>query len=78
MKIPEISTGDCGESLLLNTRPAIEKKRPTQPVRLNTKVALEAITAERSVNEIASRYGVHPHLVGIWKRRAVERISTIF
>ncbi len=54
------------------------KTRQTYTAELKTKVALEAIKAERSVNEIASRYGVHPNLVGIWKRQAVEGMSSIF
>lgn len=54
------------------------KTRQTYTAELKTKVALEAIKGERSVNEIASRYGVHPNLVGIWKRQAVEGMSSIF
>ncbi len=54
------------------------KTRQTYTAELKTKVALEAIKGERSVNEIASRYGAHPNLVGIWKRQAVEGMSSIF
>jgi len=35
-------------------------------------VALEAIRGERSVSEIASDFGVHPNLVGQWKKKAVQ------
>jgi transposase-like protein len=56
----------------------VGKTRQTYTAELKTKVALEAIKGERSVNEIASRYGVHPNLVGIWKRQAVEGMSSIF
>jgi transposase-like protein len=56
----------------------VGKTRQTYTAELKTKVALEAIKGERSVNEIASRYGVHPNLVGIWKRQAVDGMSSIF
>jgi transposase len=38
------------------------------------KVALEAIRGERTVNEIAADYGVHPVQITQWKRVALARI----
>ena len=38
------------------------------------KVALEAIKGEKTVNEIASLYEVHPHQVSKWKKQALERL----
>jgi transposase len=38
------------------------------------KVAIEAIKGEKTVNEIASIYEVHPNQVSKWKKQALERL----
>ena len=38
------------------------------------KVALEALKSQRTVNEIASAYGVHPMQVTQWKKQAIEEL----
>jgi transposase-like protein len=38
------------------------------------KVAIEAIRGEKTVNEIASIYEVHPSQVRQWKRQALEQL----
>jgi transposase-like protein len=38
------------------------------------KVAIEAIRGEKTVNEIASIYEVHPNQVRQWKRQALEQL----
>jgi transposase-like protein len=42
------------------------------------KVALEAIRGERTVNEIAADYGVHPVQITQWKRGALDALPDIF
>jgi transposase len=42
------------------------------------KVALEAIRGERTASEIGRTYSIHPNLVGIWKRQALEGLPEIF
>ena len=42
------------------------------------KVALEAIRAVTTVNEIAQEYGVHPTLVGLWKTELHELAADLF
>lgn len=42
------------------------------------KVALEAIRGERTVNEIAADYGVHPVQITQWKRVALDTLPDIF
>jgi putative transposase len=42
------------------------------------KVALEAIKGQRTVNEIAGQYGVHPSQVPAWKRQALEQFPRVF
>ena len=38
------------------------------------KVAIEAIKGERTINEIASIYEVHPNQVSLWKKQALEKL----
>lgn len=38
------------------------------------KVAIEAIKGEKTINEIASIYEVHPNQVSKWKKLALERL----
>ena len=38
------------------------------------KVAIEAIKGEKTINEIASIYEVHPNQVSKWKKQALERL----
>ena len=45
---------------------------------LKAKVALEALRGERTLQEIASQYQVHPNQVGAWKRQAVEGLAEVF
>ena len=38
------------------------------------KVAIEAINGEKTVNEIASIYEVHPNQVSLWKKQALKKL----
>ncbi len=42
------------------------------------KVALEAIKNEKTINEIASAFEVHPNLVGKWKKELLEKLPEVF
>ena len=54
------------------------KQRKRYDAGIKAKVALEAIKGQRTVNEIASAYEVHPNQVTQWKRQAVEQLSEVF
>ena len=41
-------------------------------------VALEAVRGERTINEIASEYGIHPNQVSQWKAQLLENLPRIF
>ncbi len=43
-----------------------------------TRVALEALRGDKTVQEIAARYKVHPNQVSGWKRQAVDGLGAIF
>ena len=45
---------------------------------IKAKVALAAIRGERTANEIATMYGVHPMMVAKWKKQAIEELHQVF
>jgi putative transposase len=53
-------------------------KRSRYSAELKAKVALEAIRGQKTVNEIASQYDVHPNQVGTWKKQALESLPEVF
>lgn len=42
------------------------------------RVALEALRGDKTVQEIASKYKVHPNQVSTWKRQAIDGLSEVF
>ena len=42
------------------------------------KIALEAIKGQRTIQEIASHYEIHPSLVTHWKKQLLEGAGEIF
>ena len=42
------------------------------------KVAMEALREQKSTNEIAARYKVHPVQVSTWKRQVSENMAAVF
>lgn len=42
------------------------------------KVALEAIKGQRTANEIASDYGIHPAQIAQWKKQLLDQLPEIF
>jgi putative transposase len=53
-------------------------RRKRHSAQFKAKVALEAIRGERSVNELASLYQVHPSQIATWKKRALEGMADLF
>ena len=53
-------------------------QRKRHSAQFKSKVALEAIRGERSVNELASLYQVHPSQIAAWKKRALEGMPDLF
>lgn len=53
-----------------------QRKRYT--AEFKAKIALEAIKGQRTINEIATRYELHPVQVSQWKRQALEQLPQIF
>jgi putative transposase len=42
------------------------------------KIVMIVLRGEKTVNEIASEYSVHPNLVSRWKQLAVSNMSELF
>jgi len=53
-------------------------KRRQHSAELKAKVAVAAIRGVSTVQEIASKYEVHPTLVAKWKKEAVAGLSMVF
>lgn len=53
-------------------------KRKRYSAEFKAKVALEAIKGEQTVQELGSRYGLHPNLITNWKRQAIENMAEAF
>ena len=45
---------------------------------LKAKIALEAIKAQKTANEIATEYGVHPSQIAQWKKQALDGLPDLF
>jgi transposase len=55
-----------------------EKKRNRFSSQFKANVALEAIRGEKTLNELAKEFGVHPTQVGQWKREHQENVAGLF
>ena len=53
-------------------------KRKKYSNQLKTKVALAALKAQSTNNEIASEFGVHTCQVNRWKKQVVEGVPGVF
>ena len=56
----------------------MKRQRRQYSADWKAKIALEAIKGQRTVQEIASHYGVHPSLVTHWKKQLLEGAAEIF
>ena len=42
------------------------------------KVALEALKGEKTMQELAITYSVHPNMIALWKRQILENAAALF
>ena len=54
------------------------KKRRVHTPEFKAKVGLEAVRGVKTISEIAQTYGVHPVLVGQWKKEILEKAGALF
>ena len=46
--------------------------------KFKARVAIEAIRGERTLNQLATQFRVHPVQIAHWRRAALERLEEIF
>lgn len=54
------------------------KKRRNHTPEFKATVGLEALRGVKTINEIGQEYGVHPVMVGQWKKEIQEQAKTLF
>ncbi|NLV30388.1 MAG: transposase [Acidobacteria bacterium] len=54
------------------------KKRRQFTAEFKDRVAIEAVKGQKTIQEIASHYQVHPNMVTIWKRQALAELPKVF
>ena len=54
------------------------KRRRNFSAEIKARIALEAIKGQRTLQEIAAHYGVHPNQVTKWKRQALDMLPQVF
>ena len=53
-------------------------KRKRYSADFKAKVALEALRGDLTTAQLASKHGIHPTMVGEWKRQAMEGLTAVF
>ncbi len=56
----------------------MKRQRKQYSGALKAKIAIEAIKGQRTVQEIASHYEVHPNQVTHWKKHLLEQAPDVF
>ena len=56
----------------------MEMIRKRHGAKLKTQVALEAMRGERTMNEIASKFKIHPTQVSQWKKQSQTGLPEVF
>src|SRR5215467_672119 len=54
------------------------RQRRSFSAEMKARIALEAIKGQKTIQEIAPHYGVHPTQVATWKRQAVDGVASLF
>ena len=55
-----------------------KRQRKQYSADLKAKIAVEAVKGQRTIQEIASHYGVHPNMVTNWKKQLLDGASESF
>ena len=54
------------------------KKRNQYTKQKKAEIVIELLKEEKTVNQIASEYGIHPTQLNQWKKKALESLPEIF
>ena len=53
-------------------------KRKQHTAAFKAQVALAALKGDRTVNELAGQFGVHPTLIHVWKKQLLQGAEAVF
>jgi len=56
----------------------MQKKRTRYNEDFKAKVAIEALKEQKTINEIAGEYQIHPNQVSAWKKQLLDGVSKVF
>jgi len=56
----------------------MKKNRTRYNEEFKAKVAMEALREQRTINEIAGQYQIHPNQVSKWKSQLIENAKILF
>jgi transposase-like protein len=56
----------------------MKRQRKQYSADLKAKIAVEAVKGQRTIQEIASHYSIHPNQVTQWKKQLLESASEVF
>ena len=56
----------------------MSQKRRRFTAEFKTRVALDALSSEHTLSELAGKYGVHPNQVSQWKKQTKEQVAAGF
>jgi len=54
------------------------RKRQRHTAAFKAQVALAAVKGDRTVNELAGQFGVHPTLIHAWKKQLLAGAEVVF
>ena|SRR5579862_2412640 len=60
------------------TAPSAGRPRRRHSSQFKAQVALEALKGQKTLNELASEFGVHPVQIAQWKRQLLDASASIF
>jgi transposase-like protein len=56
----------------------MKRQRKQYSADLKAKIAVEAVKGQRTIQEIASHYSIHPNQVTQWKKQLLESATAVF
>ena len=55
----------------------MKPRRKTYTGAYKAKIVVEAIKGQQTINQLASKYGVHPNLITEWKKQALSGLPQV-
>ena len=53
-------------------------KRKNYSKEFKARVALDAIKGQKTLNELAAEYGLHPNQIGQWRKKLIDESAEVF